>query len=236
MLLLKKGRTLLWKRSASLLAKAETFDSLSSAAPLQSSGDGTRRSGQSSDQPEICIPLFDALVKNQAPQDGSIPIASTNYDRRSTRQLQGRMEFQGLPISVETRRGAYRLWKDSHDGSEGLTRMKLPYGYIRGTLGVDGDAVDVFVGPYLYAPNAYIVTTLAPPDFRKVDEQKVFLGLQTEAEAKRMFRVHYDDSRFFSSIITMPMEEFKQKVATTREKPRLLKSMPFLLRANCLRR
>jgi hypothetical protein len=131
------------------------------------------------------------------------------------RPLQGYMDFQCLPISVENRRGNVRQWYDPHEDREGATRMKVPYGYIRGTLGTDGDQVDVFVGPHRDATHAFIITQMKGPEFTEVDEQKVMLGFRTAEDAKRLYRDHYDDPRFFGSMQKMSMDEFKAKVMKT---------------------
>ena len=139
--------------------------------------------------------------------------------RKSARELQGRLDFQGLPISVENRMGSIRQWKDPHDGSEGMTRVQRPYGYIRGTIGTDGDAVDVYVGPHREAKTAYIVNQMAPPEFTEFDEQKVMLGFRSQAEAKTFYRKHYDNPGFLGSIFAIPMVDFIQAVTKANGKP-----------------
>lgn len=132
--------------------------------------------------------------------------------RKAARTLDGRIDFNGLPVSIETGRSRSRAWKNPHDGSEGMSRMWLPYGYIQGTLGVDGDQLDVFVGPDRTAPYVYIINIMKAPDFTKFDEQKCFLGVESPEEAKRVFFASYNDPRFFGSMTVMPFDEFKEKV------------------------
>ena len=141
------------------------------------------------------------------------------------RPLQGSLEFQGLPISIENRMGNIREWHDPHNGEDGATRMKLPYGYIRGSLGMDGGQLDVFVGPHLDAKFAYIVTQKKAPDFVEDDEQKVFLGLKSAEEAKKLYLSHYNDPRFFGKMERMPMDEFKKKAMRTKENGGILKAL-----------
>jgi hypothetical protein len=128
------------------------------------------------------------------------------------RPLQGRMKFQGLDISVENRRGSLRQWYNPHDGSSGMSRKHFPYGYIRGTVGADGEHVDCFVGMCHDAPVAYIIRQRKAPDFTEYDEDKVMLGFPDSAAAKKAYLMHYDDPRFFGSMESMPMEKFKRKV------------------------
>ncbi len=141
---------------------------------------------------------------------------------KAARPLQGSIDFNGLQCSIETGRSRVRAWYDPHNDTSGMSLMRLPYGYVKGTMGVDGDQYDVFIGPDRTAPNVYIVTTMAPPTFDEVDEQKAFLGLPSAEEAERIFRASYNDPRFFGNIVTMPFEEFKGQVLSTKDNPRLL--------------
>jgi hypothetical protein len=137
-----------------------------------------------------------------------------------SRQLHGRIDFNGLQISIENRMGSIRQWEDPHSGENGMTRMQRPYGYIKGTLGQDGDHYDAYVGPHRDAPNVYIVTQMKAPDFKKQDEEKALLGFQSQEEAEKFYHQHYDDERFLGKITEMPFGEFKEKVLQTRSNPK----------------
>lgn len=148
--------------------------------------------------------------------------AVAHFPLIKSRKLHGSIDFNGLKISIETGRSRCRQWHNPHDGSQGMSRMTLPYGYIKGTEGVDGDHYDVFVGPDHSAPNAYIVTTMKAPDFTEIDEEKAFLGVNSAEEAERYFKSSYSDERFFGGITAMPFAEFKEKVLATKQAPELL--------------
>jgi inorganic pyrophosphatase-like protein len=125
---------------------------------------------------------------------------------RENRKLHYRRSFQDLPISVENRPGSIRRGFDK-DGSPWETKMRFPYGYIPGTEGTDGDALDVFVGPNENAAYAYVVHCMKPEtgDF---DEDKVMLGFNSSERAEEVFRQHYDDPKFFGGIVRIPMWRF----------------------------
>jgi len=147
------------------------------------------------------------------------------FKQGSAHTLSRRMEFQGLNISIETDKGEYRHWYDPHKEESGKTLMKHPYGYIRRTLGVDGDHCDVYVGPNEQAKNVYVVNQMKKPkDGTKMwtvfDEQKHMLGFNTAAEAKAAYLQHYDDPRFFGSVTAMPFDEFKTQVLKTFDAPK----------------
>lgn len=135
-----------------------------------------------------------------------------------SRKLQGNIEFQGLSIAVENKAGSVRHWRDENSGESGSTKMKYPYGYVRGTLGLDGDAVDVFVGPDKTSDKVFIITQMKKPEFKDVDEQKVMLGFNSAEEAKKAYLAHFDDTKFFGSMKEFTVEAFKQRLASHKGK------------------
>jgi hypothetical protein len=133
-------------------------------------------------------------------------------------KLQGQTEVQGIPIAIENQKGSVRKGTD-RDGHRWRTRMSRPYGYIKGTKGADGDEVDAFVGPNKKSPNAFVVHQ-RKPDGKGYDEDKVILGVNTKAEARRLFLQHYDDPKFLGPIAKVSTERLKELVAS---KKRLVK-------------
>lgn len=139
-----------------------------------------------------------------------------------------RRNFRGLSISVENPAGSVREGAD-RGGKKWRTKMAFDYGYIRLTKGVDGDHVDCYVGPDEDAPNVYVVTQMAVPDFKKVDEQKAMLGFKTKQDAVRAYLAHYDDKRFLGEVTVMPFGKFKDKVLATNDRPGMVKSAPLVV-------
>ena len=137
-------------------------------------------------------------------------------------KLAYRTTFQGLPISIENRAGSYRHWWDPNADEHGKTKMLYPYGYVRGTLGLDGDEVDVYIGPDKDAEMVYVVTQLQRFEFEKVDEQKVMLGFRDADRAKTAYLQHFNDARFFGNMKEMTMDEFKKELG--KKKGKLIKS------------
>ena len=127
------------------------------------------------------------------------------------KRIKGSTDFQGLKISLEFLAGDKRKWKDD-SGKEGSTTMKYPYGYILKTRGTDGDHVDVYVGPDTTSDKVFVIDQNKKDNWAVFDEQKCMLGFNTEAQAKKAYLDHYNDARFFRSIKTLKMDEFKDKV------------------------
>lgn len=131
---------------------------------------------------------------------------------RKSRKLHYRTTFRGLPISIENRKGSIRRWHDPHTDTEGKTRMRLPYGYIRLTEGEDGDHVDCFLGPHEDATHVYVIHQRKAPHFDEPDEDKVMLGQLSASRAKRAYLQHFNDPRFFGSMDAIPIERFVERV------------------------
>ena len=156
----------------------------------------------------------------------SVPVVGASYLEYSSVVIKrkGHIDFQGLDIRIQNPSGTLRSGI-SPSGQPWETAMEADYGYIAGTEGKDGEDVDVFVGPDKDAQSAYIITIMKPPSFENIDEQKVMLGYNTGAEAKRDFLRHYDSPDFFGNMIAMTMTDFKKKVKESDGK--LLKSTLF---------
>jgi hypothetical protein len=128
------------------------------------------------------------------------------------RKLHGRITFQGLDISIENRKGSVRHWYDPRTDTRGETKMEWSYGYIRLTEGVDGDHVDVFIGPHKSAPRVFVIHQMRAPDFEKYDEDKCMLGFSSAVAAKAAYLKHFDSPRFFGGMTILSMGSFKEKL------------------------
>lgn len=146
-----------------------------------------------------------------------------------TFKLQDRISFRGLDIAIENKKGSVRRGVDD-DGEEWRTKLFHDYGYIRGTMGVDGDPVDVFVGPVKESDKVFVVHQ-ENPENGKYDEDKVMLGFDSLDYARAAYLAHYDDQDFLGKITAMNFEEFKKKAFATKNKPGMIKSFGLLLKA-----
>ena len=125
-------------------------------------------------------------------------------------KLRGHMSFQGLRLAIENRKGDVRTGTGK-DGKRWHTEMKLPYGYIVGSKGKDGEGVDVYVGPDKQAPTAFVVHQ-HKEDGTGFDEDKVMLGLSSKQEAVKAFLAHYDSPKFLGPVSEVPVEHLKELV------------------------
>ncbi len=128
--------------------------------------------------------------------------------------LQPMPQLFGLPITIEYRKGDTRTGVGP-DGKKWERKLFAAYGEIKRTEGLDGDALDVYVGPDLDATKVYAITQLKGPEFKKVDEQKFMLGFKTADEAKRIYLSHYPDPKILGGMKEMTLEDFQAKAATS---------------------
>lgn len=122
------------------------------------------------------------------------------------------MKFQGMTIVVENPRGSVRQGVNRDTGKPWKTEMKYPYGEIKDSMGLDGDPVDVYVGPHAGAQFAYVIHQLNPTT-GEWDEDKCMLGFPDAMTAKNAYEIHYDEpKKFFGSLSAVPMDRFKEIV------------------------
>jgi SPP1 gp7 family putative phage head morphogenesis protein len=137
-------------------------------------------------------------------------------------ELEGRYKFAGFNISVENKKGSIRSGTDK-DGHEWHCKMHFDYGYIRGTEGVDGDHVDVYIGDDEEAKSVYIVHQNNPTT-GKYDEDKVMLGFPSLHDAREAYLKQYDRPGFLGKADIMPLEEFREKVLSKKYRGKMVKS------------
>jgi hypothetical protein len=131
-------------------------------------------------------------------------------------KLHGKMDFQGLEISVENRAGSVRSGVDK-DGHKWRTKMKgAHYGRIVAVprKGSDGEHVDVFVKVKPDKGSQVFIVHINHADTGKFDEDKGFLGFGSKKEAKAAFDANYDKAgrKLYGGMTEMDMSTFKQRL------------------------
>lgn len=122
----------------------------------------------------------------------------------------GHLEIDGLGITIENPKGSVRRGKDA-DGIPWETQMKNTYGYIKGTTGVDGDKIDVFLSDNPADGDVYVVDQYNQDG--SFDEHKVMYGFTsaTEAEAAYLSNYSADWAQGRKTVVTgVTREEFKK--------------------------
>lgn len=122
---------------------------------------------------------------NDKPQPTAAQKQAGNYPM-------GKLNISGLSISIENPSGSTRDWKNEA-GESGTSTINGHYGYIKGTVGHDGDHIDALVKegtPTDWDGTVYVIKQLKS-DGKTFDEFKTYIGFDSEAEAKAAYRSNY---------------------------------------------
>lgn len=117
-----------------------------------------------------------------------------------------KVNIQGHDIKVENPKGDIRRGTDK-DGKKWESVMNNHYGELEGTLGYDGDPIDVFIGPNPNNGLTYVIDqTDENGDF---DESKVMLGFDSPEQAKDHYLANYESGWDRIGNITPAGDSFK---------------------------
>ncbi|MEN3759314.1 LPD38 domain-containing protein [Aeromonas veronii] len=181
--------------------------------------EGARQSGQEKMELERYIQLrrdrdtTGSGVKSQQIEAARAEVAPepTDAQKEAGNYKKGHLKLQGLDIALENPKGSTRSGTDK-DGKAWQSTMAHDYGYIKRTLGADGDHVDVFIGDQPDSETVYVVDQVDPKT-GKFDEHKVMMGFADEQAAQAGYLANYEKGwKGLGSIKAMPVEEFKRWV------------------------
>lgn len=131
--------------------------------------------------------LTEALIRARAATDTN----PSDEQKAAGNYAKGKLTLHGLPLSIETPKGATRSGKDK-SGKAWSIEMAHDYGYIRRTESeADGDHVDIFIGPSPESHMVFVVDQIDPAT-GEFDEHKCMLGFKTKGEAEAGYRACYD--------------------------------------------
>lgn len=135
----------------------------------------------------------------------------TKAQKEAGNYKKGHLTLQGLDIALENPKGSTRSGTDQ-EGRAWQSTMAHDYGYIKHTLGADGDHVDVFIGDQPDSEMVYVVDQV-DPSTGKFDEHKVMMGFADEQAAREGYLGNYEQGwEGLGAIKAMPVEAFKRWV------------------------
>lgn len=102
----------------------------------------------------------------------------------------GKVQLEGLDIAIENPKGSTRRGTDDQ-GRQWESTMAHHYGDIKGTVGADGDNLDVFVGDRPENGKAFVIDQV--DDDGAFDEHKVMLGFDSIDEAREGYLANYEE-------------------------------------------
>lgn len=126
-------------------------------------------------------------------------IRAGNYSKGSTR-------LHGMTVTIET--PMFQSRRGKTDGAPWSVVCMAHYGYINGTVGADGDAVDVFVGPMPESLQVFVVNQQDKAG--AFDEHKVLLGFTDEEQARQAYLNSYEKGwTGLASLTACSIKQFK---------------------------
>ncbi len=122
----------------------------------------------------------------------------------------------GYKVSIENAKGSVRRGKDA-DGTEWKVTMQNDYGYIRGTQGVDGDHIDVFLSDTPEQGDVFVIDQVDKDG--NFDEHKVMYDFPSEKAAREAYLSNYEPGWTGLGAIThVSKEEFKKWIGSSKRK------------------
>jgi DNA topoisomerase IB len=158
----------------------------------------------------LCVVKGDVTTDRAAHAAATSPLnlkpQPTEDQKTAGNYPKGHLRIGGLDVSIENPAG-------SHRRPEWPT-LKSHYGYIRLTMGADGDHVDCFVRvgtPDDYAGPVHVVNQNVGGKF---DEYKVMLGWERTDDARAAYLENYERGwTGLGSMVSLPMADFKAWLA-----------------------
>lgn len=195
------------------------------AFPQLAEQGGGKDESQSSEEPSQSPPGKKVTTtKSTFSQGASATSGLTAYDLEGSKRpakptpaqaaagnyLKMHATVHGMDVTIENLKGSTRSGV-GEDGTEWSVTMPAHYGYIRGTDGMDGDQIDVYLGPEPTSEHVWIVDQ-RNPDTYAPDEHKVMLGFPDQKEALDTYRAGFSDGRGeerIGGVAYMTIQQFK---------------------------
>jgi len=145
----------------------------------------------------------------------------TEAQKEAGNYKKGHVQVGTFDITIEQPQGSVRKGTDAN-GKQWESKMHNTYGYFRGTEGVDGDHIDVFLSNDIDGWNGrkvYVVDQYNPDG--TFDEHKVMLGFNDMDEAKSDYLANYEkgweDGRRIV-VSTTNLEDFEKWIDNSHRK------------------
>lgn len=140
----------------------------------------------------------------------------TEAQKEAGNYKKGHIKINGFDVTIEQPAGSVRSGKDAN-GKEWSVTMNNTYGYIRGTESVDGDHIDVFLGPDMNSDMVYVVDQVNTDG--SFDEHKVMMGFPSLEDARSAYLSNYEDGwQGLGNITGVALDEFKKWIDSSKRK------------------
>ncbi len=153
--------------------------------------------------------------------EATVNINPTDGQKEAGNYKKGHVQVGAFDVTIENPKGSTRKGVDA-DGTPWETTMTHTYGYIRGTKGVDGDHIDVYISSDVDGWNgrkAFVVDQYNPDG--TFDEHKVMLGFNDRDEAFAAYLSNYEDGWEKGrrlDITEVNLEDFEKWIESSKRK------------------
>ena len=192
--------------------KTETATKDSGITPQSTSSDskGTNNSVKSSE-----------LGEKIAAAEAEVNVNPTEAQKEAGNYKKGHVQVGVFDITIEQPKGSVRSGVDAN-GNKWETTMQNTYGYIRGTEGVDGDHIDVFLSDDIDGWNGRRVFVVDQyNEDGSFDEHKVMLGFNETDDAEAAYFANYDSdwANNHKTVVTaVNLEDFEKWIDSSHQK------------------
>lgn len=177
---------------------------------MLSDNKGTNNSRKSSE-------LGEKIAKAEAEVD----VNPTDKQKEAGNYKKGHVQVGVFDITIEQPKGSVRSGVDAN-GNKWETTMQNTYGYIRGTEGVDGDHIDVFLSNDIDGWNGRRVFVVDQyNEDGSFDEHKVMLGFNETDDAEAAYFANYDNdwAKKHKTVVTgVNLEDFEKWIDSSHRK------------------
>ena len=150
-------------------------------------------------------------------EEGKVDTNPTDGQKEAGNYQKGHINVDGYDITIENPKGSVRSGVDGN-GNVWEQKMNNTYGYIRGTEGVDGDHIDVFLSDNPASGKVFVVDQINP-DTLEFDEHKVMYGFPDAETAEQAYLSNYEEGwGGLGEITEVSREEFKKWVESSHRK------------------
>ena len=157
-----------------------------------------------------------AKVKEIADARKEVSANPTDAQKEAGNYKKGHITLDGYDITIENPKGSARYGVDVN-GKPWAVQMENDYGYIRGTEGVDGDHIDVFLSDDPTTGKVYVIDQVKEDG--SFDEHKVMYGFKSALAAKRAYLSNYSPGwQGLGTISEVSKEEFRKWVDSSHRK------------------
>ena len=154
----------------------------------------------------------------------------TEAQKEAGNYKKGHIKVDGMNITIEQPKGSIRRGKDA-SGKEWESEMHNTYGYIRGTEGVDGDHIDIFLSDNPNEGNVFVVDQVNKDG--SFDEHKVMYGFADKESARKAYLSNYEDGwQGLGNITEVSKEEFKKWIGSSKRKTKPFAEYKGIIKSN----